>query len=122
LKTPDVNDFLTRLAVLAAAILPDISGGITLRRDNELATAATSDEFAMAVDDRWADYRIHALSYGVRSALSLPLVIAGESRGALNLYARVPHALDAHAIERRQAFAEQTATALTITRRRRDRG
>ena len=149
LETPDVDQFLARVAVLAAAIIPDTSCGITLRRGHELATAATSDDFAMAVDeiqygrgqgpclqalhrneivhsadlaedDRWADYRIHALGYGVRSSLSLPLVVAGENRGALNLYAKTPNAFNDQAIERGRAFAEQAATALTIALRRAD--
>lgn len=50
-----------------------------IRLDDMDAAAARFPEFARA-----------ALAHGIQSTLSLPLVAADESVGALNLYARVP--------------------------------
>ncbi len=140
---PEVADFLSEVATLAASVVSGASCGITMRRDGEVATAASSDEFAgqvdalqygrvqgpclqslntgdvisvpdLADDDRWGEYRIHALSYGVRSSLSLPLTVGGITRGALNLYARQPDSFGRAATERCAAFARQAGAALTI--------
>ncbi len=148
-ERPDVTDFLHQVAVLAASVIPGSSCGITMRRDHEIATIANNDEFSVAVDeiqygrgqgpclealrtdavvavpdlsreDRWPDYRIHALTYGVRSSLSLPLVIDGESRGALNLYSKTPNGFGTTETAASEAFARQAATALTIVFRNAD--
>jgi GAF domain-containing protein len=140
---PEIGDFLHQVAMLAATVVPDASVGITMRRDHEIATVATSDEFAFALDEiqygrgqgpcletlhtgqpisvsdlaedhRWGEYRIHALTYGVRSSLSLPLTIHGDTRGALNLYTKTPNSFGTAEAARGQAFARQAATALMI--------
>jgi GAF domain-containing protein len=143
LDGPDVADFLYELAVLAAAIVPGTHCGITLRRDGQLATVASSDEVAMQMDElqylggrgpclsamhegarievpdlsaetRWGDYAGHALSNGVRSVFSLPLTLDGDTRGALNLFAVTPHAFTDADLTRAEAFTRQATTALTI--------
>jgi GAF domain-containing protein len=142
LERPDVTEFLEQAAVLAASIVAGSSCGIMMRRHHDVSTVANSDDFAIAVDEiqygrgqgpclevlrtgeaigvpdladdeRWGSYRIHALAYGVRSSLSLPLDIDGETRGALNLYAKIAHSFD-EAADRCAAFARQAATALTL--------
>lgn len=148
LEGQDVTAFLTEVAELAASVVPDSSCGITLRRDTEVATVASSDEFAtqvdeiqygrgqgpclqslhtgeevaapdLSTDDRWSDYRIHALIHGVRSSLSLPLRFEQEAvLGALNLYARTPHAFGELETSRARNFARQASTALTLVLRR----
>jgi GAF domain-containing protein len=48
-------------------------------------------------DDRWPEFAAAASAHGVRSSLSLPLVIQGEGIGALNLYSgRARHFSDVH--------------------------
>ena len=47
----DLADFLSQVAILAASVLAGVSCGITLRRDREVATVATSDSFASHVDE-----------------------------------------------------------------------
>ena len=148
-ERPDVAAFLQQVAALAAAMVPGASCGITMRRDHEVATVATSDEFAarideiqygrgqgpclqalhtgvpvkvhnLATDERWGDYRIHALAYGVRSSLSLPLTVNGDTLGALNLYTTTADTFSDPLTARTQAFARQVATALTIILRNAD--
>lgn len=143
LDGPDVTDFLHQLAVLASAIVPGTHCGITLSRDGQLATVANSDDVAMrmdeiqyvrgrgpcleairqgtrvevvdmAVEDRWGDYPGYALANGIHSVFSLPLVLDGETHGALNLFALTPRAFTEHDIARAEAFTAQAATALTI--------
>lgn len=149
-ERPDITDFLHQVAVLAATVVTNSSCGITMRRDHEIATVANSDEFAVAVDeiqygrgqgpclqtlhtgevvsvpdlsadDRWGEYRIHALAYGVRSSLSLPLTIDGVTRGALNLYSTRTNSFGTPQAQHADAFARQAATALTIVLRNADR-
>ena len=149
LETPDVNEFLTGLATPAASIIPNTSCGITLHRDRELVTVATSDDIAMGVDEiqygrgqgpclqalhncetvhsadladdhRWGDCRVHALRYGVGSSRSLPLVVGGKCRGALNLHSRIPNAFDSRAIEHGRAFAVLREVSQTRNRKVRE--
>ncbi|WP_375501106.1 GAF and ANTAR domain-containing protein [uncultured Jatrophihabitans sp.] len=143
LDGPDVADFLSQLATLAAAVVPGTHCGITLRRDNEVATVAGSDAVALLMDEiqylrghgpcleamhtgtrvdvpdmveetRWGDYSAHALASGIRSAVSLPLTLASDTIGALNLFSAASHAFVEADIQRALAFTRQAATALTI--------
>jgi GAF domain-containing protein len=122
LGTEHIDDFLRQLTDYAAKTAGDgVSCGITLRRDGRPVTVATNDDRAarvdevqyghdqgpclssmrtgevnlvddLAHDDRWGDYRAGAMANGVRSSLSIPLVVGGTPTGALNLYAGEPHA------------------------------
>src|SRR3954467_3261141 len=51
----------------------------------------------MRTDSRWPDYLPRAVERGNLSSLSIPLAIDEDEQvtGALNIYARVPHAFDA---------------------------
>ncbi len=150
LESPEITNFLGQVASLAVAVVPGNSScGITLRRNGDVATIAFSDQFAVHVDelqygrgqgpclqalhsgqvvsvpdlsreDRWGEYRVHALAYGVRSSLSIPLFVENETRGALNLYSGETNCYSAADIERGAAFARQAATALTLVFRRTD--
>ena len=146
LATPSVQQLLDNVAQLAAAVVWPAACGITLRRDRQPVTVASSGPLASLVDEdqytagegpclqslrtglvvtvtdmhaegRWGTYRERAMDHGVRSSLSLPLVVDGESRGALNLYSTEPRAFGSAETERAQAFAGQTATALTLVTR-----
>ena len=143
LDGPDVADFLHQLALLASAIVPGTHCGVTLRRDHEVATVASSDAVAMRMDEiqylrgrgpclesmrdgvrvdvpdvaeetRWGDYAVHGLANGVRSAFSLPLTLDGATLGAVNLFSATPQAFTEPDIARTHAFTAQAAAALSI--------
>lgn len=143
LAHPDVTDFLSQLATLAAAVVPGTHCGITFRRDHETATVASSDAIAvqmdeiqylrghgpclesmhrgvrvdvpdMATETRWGNYADHALATGIRSAVSLPIIVDGQHVGALNLFSRVPHAFTEDDVAKADAFTKQAETALAI--------
>jgi GAF domain-containing protein len=150
LGVDDVEAFLEKVAGLAAvAVAGDLSFGITLCQGRAYTTVAASDETATIVDEvqygagegpcleamaigkmvyvreqetdsRWRDYRLTALSRGVRSSLSLPLFVENSCAGALNLYGREPDAFDAAAQHRADVFAAQAATAIALDLRLRE--
>jgi GAF domain-containing protein len=71
----------------------------------------------LAHEDRWRSYVAHALGHGARSSLSLPLTVNGGTRGALNIYARVPGAFGTTERQRAEIFARQASAALTVVTR-----
>jgi GAF domain-containing protein len=146
-ESPDLDGFLDKLVHLAAEVLtPAAACGVTVRRDGSPFSAATNNELAAQVDEiqygadqgpcldalrsgvpvkvddlgqdqRWDAYRPHALAHGVASSLSMPLIVDGESLGALNLYSTTPAAFtDVHR-QHAEAFATQCAAALTLSLR-----
>ena len=143
LDGPDVSDFLHQLAILASAIVPGTHCGITLRRNHEVATVASTDAVAMRMDEvqyhggrgpclqsmqdgvrvdvpdmaaetRWGDYGAYAVTNGIHSAFSLPLNLNGGTLGAVNLFSATAQAFTEHDIDRTQAFTGQAGTALSI--------
>jgi GAF domain-containing protein len=112
-----VDAVLDKMVHLAADVVPAAAAcGVTVRRDGQPFTAASTGELAAAVDelqygtdegpcldalrvgvvihvddlaadDRWDNYRPPAVAHGVASSLSLPLTVEGEILGALNFYA-----------------------------------
>jgi GAF domain-containing protein len=64
-------------------------------------------------EDRWRDYAQRAAEAGNLSSLSVPLAIDEDERvsGALNLYAREPHAFDEGSRSAAQAFGPYAAVA-----------
>jgi len=147
LQSPDVVGFLQQLAELASAVVvPPASCGVTLRRGTEVSTVAATGELAehadelqygvgqgpclqamrtaevvhvpdLATDERWSAYRSHAVAQGVRSSLSLPLVVDRTGIGALNVYSDGPHHFTAQEIAQTGAFARQASTLLTVVMR-----
>lgn len=147
MATPTVSGLLDELCFLAAGVLaPPASCGITMRQDHLPLTVASSDPLAahmdevqygedqgpclqtlrtgqvtvvedLAHEDRWGSYVAHALGYGARSSLSLPLVVNGHSRGAMNIYARLPRAFGAEERQHAEIFATQASAALTVVTR-----
>lgn len=143
LTTRSVQDFLTDLAGLAGSALT-ASCGITMRRDGQALTVASSDSLAEQVDEvqygtgqgpclqslatgqvvdvpdlaaerRWDSYPAHAQAYGVSSSLSLPMITDGRTVGALNLYSRSAHAFaDERDVSRALGFADQGAAVLSV--------
>jgi GAF domain-containing protein len=107
-EAPDIDAFLDTMVRLAAdVVVPAAACGVTVCRDGQPFTVATSNELAAQVDEiqygtdegpclealrtgtvvhvpdlgrdeRWASYRPRALERGVVSSLSLPLALAVE--------------------------------------------
>ena len=71
----------------------------------------------MAAEERWAPYPARATRLGVRSSLSLPLVVEGRSSGALNFYATAPRAFGADDEATAARWAGQATGALTVALR-----
>jgi GAF domain-containing protein len=147
LATPSLTSLLEDVARLATTVVtPPAACGITLAQDDLPLTVASSDPLAAQVDEvqygidqgpclqalrtgqavlvpdlasehRWGSYPAHALTYGVHSSLSLPLVVNDDSRGALNLYAGTRDAFGTSEQLRAEVFAAQAATALTVVNR-----
>jgi GAF domain-containing protein len=149
LNSDSTDAFLEEVAGLAAQIIePPASCGITVRRDRQAMTIATSDPRAAIVDevqytagegpclhaidiagtvavpdlsrdDRWPTYRDRALEEGVRCTLSLPLMVEKQAVGAINLYGYQTVG-QFHEAERAraEAFACQASTALDLMMRR----
>ena len=65
------------------------------------------------LDQRWPDYTRWAWERGSGSSLSVPLSIAEGISGALNTYAREPHAFDDAARAAAQRFAPYAAIAVS---------
>lgn len=144
LETDDIAEFLRELAALAAAVVPgDVFCGVTLRRNTDSITVASSDERAGKVDgiqycnrqgpclssierdeqirvddlvddERWGDYRPAALAHGVRSSLSLPLRRGGDVIGAMNLYSTRPGNFGPQETETAVGFAAEAGRALAL--------
>lgn len=145
MSTRRLEDVMGSLAELAAgAMRIPVSCGITLRRDRAPITVASSDAFALALDEvqygkdqgpcleamstgmvitvpdllierRWDGYPVQALSYGLRSSLSLPLSVETGTIGALNLYARAAYAFsDPADIVAATALAAQGSAVLGV--------
>ncbi len=139
LDNPDLDGFFQQVAALAGVLADGSPCGIMLRRDRQVTTVAVNDGLAgqldelqyghgqgpclqclhtgekifvsdLATDDRWGDYRLHALTYGMRSSASFPLTVKGVTLGALNFYATEPDAFTASDLQRNEAFAGQVAT------------
>ena len=67
---------------------------------------------SMSEDARWPAFGQAALSRGIRSSLSLPLIVRGERLGALNLYSRSLAGFDDADEELGSLFAAQAAVAV----------
>jgi GAF domain-containing protein len=143
----DLTSFLGDLVELAARqVSPAEACGLTLSRDSTGVTVASTGPLAqraderqyemdagpclesmrtgtvvrvddMAAEDRWAPYPAQAAQLGVRSSLSLPLVVGEHSRGALNLYATAPGAFSADDEATAARWAGQVTGALAVALR-----
>ena len=69
-----------------------------------------------ATETRWPKFTQVCREEGLGSSLGVPLKVGSETYGAMNLYAVVPHAFDAAAIDAATLLAEQAGVALANTR------
>jgi GAF domain-containing protein len=135
------EETLERVAQLARTTIPGCaSGSVTLWREGRPYTIVSTDDLAervdvaqyetlegpcldasrygrhyltddLATDGRWPAFAAMAVRHGVRSSLSLPLVVRGAPIGALNLYALETGAF-AGAEATGELFASQAAVAI----------
>ncbi len=143
----DLRSFLSDLVHLAARHVQHAEAcGLTLPRDGSGLTVASTGPLAdraderqyevgvgaclesmrtgsvvrvddMATEERWAPYPARAAHLGVRSSLSLPLVVEGRSSGALNLYATQPEGFSAEDETTGARWAERATGALAVALR-----
>lgn len=142
----DLRAFLGDLVRLAVRQVPRAEAcGLTLARDATGMTVASTGPLAeqadqrqyqqdtgpclesmrtgtvvrvddMAAEERWTPFPAQAAELGVRSSLSLPLVVEGRSRGALNLYATEPRVFGADEATAYR-WAERATGALAVALR-----
>ena len=119
---PDLGDVLGEITRVARKATPGVdAASITLIRGEKAYTAAHDGQMAldademqyergygpcldaglagqvmlvedMATEQRWPDYTRAVTAHGIGSSLSVPLPFQSTSIGALNCYARRPHA------------------------------
>lgn len=139
-------DTLQRIIDLSAEAVPPAQyTGLTMLVDDKVTTSVFSDPDVVEIDeaqyeagsgpcldafrdgevyeipsterdDRWPEFSRAALDHGIHSSLSLPLVTAETSLGALNFYSEREHGF-ADESDRRaaEAFAVQAAVVLANT-------
>jgi GAF domain-containing protein len=125
----------------ATAVPPAAYTGITMLVDGKPETSAFSDPEAPEIDqaqydadtgpcldafrdgevygipsteddERWPEFSRTALAHGIRSTLSLPLIVGGDSLGALNLYSEDMHGFTEAHHKAAELFAAQAAVVL----------
>jgi GAF domain-containing protein len=145
-ESPEIDAVLEKMVCLAMDVTPAVACGVTVHRDGQPFTAAMTNDLAARIDQiqyvsdegpcldamrhgvvvqvddlshevRWDSYRPPAVAQGVRSSLSLPLTVEGETLGALNLYSVTPAVFSRQHRESAEAFAEKSAAALTVSLR-----
>jgi transcriptional regulator with GAF, ATPase, and Fis domain len=143
-ESPNIDAILEKVVDLAGEVVtPAAACGVTVRRDGQPFSAAVSNLLAaqvdqlqyatdegpclqalrsgavvqvdnLSLDERWDRYRPPAVAHGVVSSLSLPLIVDGESLGALNLYSTTPAAFTGPQRRHAEEFAAQCVAALTV--------
>jgi GAF domain-containing protein len=119
-----MKSLLQSVAELATEVMPgDLEASVSLLINDRSSTAVFTGRLALDCDEsqygrgygpclhaagsgelveiadaqsetRWRDYMEHAVEHGALSSLSVPLPINVGIVGALNVYARKPHAFD----------------------------
>jgi len=142
--TDEFEAFLADLATLARdAIAGDMSCGVTVLRDGQYVTAASSDERALVLDEaqydvgygpclhslevneevyvadfsqnaRWPDYSLQAKTHGLRSSLSVPVTVDDQAAGALNLYRFDQDGISADEQATARRFADEASRAMLL--------
>jgi GAF domain-containing protein len=66
----------------------------------------------MATERRWQEFSDDAEAAGIKSVLSIPLAVGGESKAAMNIYAKSVHAFDGSDEAAAVIFARQAGIVL----------
>ena len=145
LSTETVGTTLKLVTALAAEVIPGVAGaGVTLVDDRGKRSMAASNRLVeqadalqyrldagpclmswrqrvnvriddVTEDSRWPEWSRQALDLGVRSMLSVPLVAADTSAGAIKVYSGTPAAFGDRAEHLLELFAQQAAILLVNT-------
>lgn len=146
LRTESVEFFLEAFASRAADLFStdtELLVGVTLLRNKQGATVASSSDEARALDEvqygfgdgpclrasrtgktilvedvrtdaRWPEYAEAIRELGFRSILGVPLLLGNDGGAGLNLYARTPGYFTPDRVKAAEAFASESATALQL--------
>ena len=81
---------------------------------------AWRDQVPVQIDDistevRWPEWTAAVAALGVRSMLSVPMLSAGRSMGAIKVYSDRPRAYDSGSVTILELFAQQAAVLLSNT-------
>ncbi|MFW0773348.1 GAF and ANTAR domain-containing protein [Paenarthrobacter nitroguajacolicus] len=148
LDTPDVEAFLEELARHSAGMFStdgrEVYCGITLMRQRNAGTVASSSERArqldevqyafadgpclhacrevtqvhipdFAKDNTWPEYNEAITDHGVRSVLAVPFPLADSTtKAGLNLYSDQPNAFDQAAVQRANDYVQQASKGLRL--------
>ncbi|MFJ4209477.1 GAF and ANTAR domain-containing protein [Paenarthrobacter sp. NPDC089675] len=148
LDNPDVEAFLTELARHSVAMFSkpgaQVFCGVTMLRHRSAATAASSGERALLLDElqyqfddgpcltaaregvqvhipdiekdnTWPEYGRVASEQGIRSILALPFPLSDDSaKAGLNLYSERPHSFDQAAVQRGTDYVQQASKGLRL--------
>lgn len=136
----DLNEMLTRVALIATEVVPGCDlASITMVRQGEPTTPVFTDKAALGLDEtqyaigdgpclaairhrgveifdatsdsKWPGFNAAAASHGVISCLSVPLAGDQAVLGALNLYSRTATTYDERAREIACLFGDQLGVA-----------
>jgi GAF domain-containing protein len=69
----------------------------------------------ISAEDRWPEWTAAVTALGVRSMLSVPMLSAGRSMGAVKVYADRPGVYDSSSVTILELFAQQAAVLLSNT-------
>jgi GAF domain-containing protein len=69
----------------------------------------------ISTEDRWPEWTAAVASLGVRSMLSVPMLSAGRSLGAIKVYSDQPSSYDSGSVTILELFAKQAAVLLSNT-------
>jgi GAF domain-containing protein len=147
LETQHVDAFLQSITEQAVAeIDPTFVGGLTARQQGRYLTVASTDPRARLVDqaqyrqrsgpcvealesghevlveemcqeERWGDFRWHAVANGIGSSFSMPVTVRSTVVAGLNLYAPTVRAFGPDKRAAAAAFAEAASTAVGLALR-----
>jgi len=95
------------------ALQTETGEGPCLQAIAEHETVSVPD---MAAETRWPGFARRAAEAGAASMLSFQLFVAGDTLGAMNLYAREAHAFDAESEHVGHLFAAHAAIAFSAVR------
>jgi GAF domain-containing protein len=142
-----LDHFLEQVTVLGADLVDgDTSGGVTVIRNGQAATVASSDERTKSLDEiqyangegpclhaartgdpvtmldvdsdtRWPAYRLRAKQRGLRSSLSIPLSMGPDATGALNLYVFELHDFGDEERAALSQFCDEASRAISLALR-----
>lgn len=149
LTSETLEIFLEEFASHTVTILKDrveVLCGVTLKREKQAATVASSSLEAKALDEvqygygygpcldavdtgtttivhdartdgRWPEYFDAISARGFYSVLGVPVITGGDGGVAVNLYAREPYVFTPAAIERVEAYAAEVTVTLQLALR-----